>query len=130
MDSKSFVRLRKKLGKTQEQIAQLLGVSVKAVRSYEQGWRNVPAHVERQLYFLVSRMRNVTVPMENCWVLKNCPQERRDLCPAWEFDCGNLCWFISGTLCSGKALGSWREKMKVCKQCELLKPFLDSASDE
>ncbi|MGD9321950.1 MAG: helix-turn-helix domain-containing protein, partial [Desulfobacteraceae bacterium] len=57
MDSKEFVSIRKKLDKTQTQMAQLLGTSVKAVYSYEQGWRNVPSHVERQLFFLLSRTR-------------------------------------------------------------------------
>ncbi len=51
MDSKEFKKLRKKLNKTQKQIARLLGVSVKAVHSYEQSWRNIPTHVERQMFF-------------------------------------------------------------------------------
>ena len=51
MDSKEFSRFRKRLNKTQKQMAQLLGVSIKAVHSYEQGWRSVPAHVERQMFF-------------------------------------------------------------------------------
>ncbi len=37
MDIKEFNKLRKKLNKTQQQMAQLLDVSVKAVQSYEQG---------------------------------------------------------------------------------------------
>ena len=42
-----FIRLRKILQKTQPEMASLLGVSVRAIRSYEQGWRPVPVHVER-----------------------------------------------------------------------------------
>jgi DNA-binding XRE family transcriptional regulator len=57
MTSKEFKRFRKKLEKTQRQMAQLLGVSIKAVHSYEQGWRSVPVHVERQIFFLVSRLK-------------------------------------------------------------------------
>ena len=38
MDSKEFKKLREKLKKTQKQMAQLLGVSIKAIHSYEQGW--------------------------------------------------------------------------------------------
>ena len=45
MDSKEFKKLRKKLNKTQKEIAQLLGLSVKAVHSYEQVWRNISPHV-------------------------------------------------------------------------------------
>jgi DNA-binding transcriptional regulator YiaG len=56
MDSKEFNKLRKKLNKSQQQMALLLGVSIKAVQSYEQGWRNIPTHVERQMFFLLSRV--------------------------------------------------------------------------
>lgn len=51
MDRKEFCHIRQKLNKTQKQMAQLLGTSVKAVHSYEQGWRKVPAYVERQIFF-------------------------------------------------------------------------------
>ena len=54
MDDKEFLRARKILGKTQKQLAELLGSSIKAVHSYEQGWRTVPAHVERQMFFLLA----------------------------------------------------------------------------
>lgn len=49
MDREIFSTLRAKLGKTQKALAELLGVSLKAVQSYEQGWRAIPMHVERQL---------------------------------------------------------------------------------
>jgi len=51
MDSKEFTHIRQKMNKTQKQMAQLLGTSVKAVTSYEQGWRTVPAYVERQVFY-------------------------------------------------------------------------------
>jgi DNA-binding XRE family transcriptional regulator len=53
MDKTEFSQIRHRLGKTQAQIAQLLGVSPKAIQSFEQGWRNIPTHVERQLLFLL-----------------------------------------------------------------------------
>ena len=55
MKDKKFSTFRKKLEKTQKQMAQLLGTSIKAIHSYEQGWRTIPVHVERQLYFLLTR---------------------------------------------------------------------------
>ena len=58
MDRTEFKEFRKQLNKTQKQMAQLLGVSIKAVHSYEQGWRSVPAAVERQLLFLASRLQS------------------------------------------------------------------------
>ena len=44
MDRKEFTYFRKRLNKTQKQLAELLGASLKAVHSYEQGWRAVPGH--------------------------------------------------------------------------------------
>ncbi len=120
MDSKEFLSFRKRLNKTQKQIAQLLGMSIKSVRSYEQGWRTVPAHVARQLLFLVTRRRGNDRRIKPCWVIKGCPPKRKKQCPAWEFNAGNLCWFMNGTLYEGAVQKDWREKMKICRSCEVL----------
>ena len=121
MDKEEFKRVRKKLGKTQRQMAQLLGVSLKAIHSYEQGWRSVPAHVERQIFFLVSRLKKNIHNRTPCWDRKACPPEKKEQCPAWEFQAGDLCWFISGTICDGNVHKNWKEKMKLCRSCEILK---------
>ena len=88
MTSKEFKTFRKKLEKTQRQMAHLLGVSIKAVHSYEQGWRSVPVHVERQIFFLVSRLKKNIHDKKPCWDRKACPTEKKKLCPAWEFQAG------------------------------------------
>ena len=62
MESKEFAELRKKLNKTQKELAILLGVSLKAIGSYEQGWRTIPNHIERQLLYLVCQIRQKRVP--------------------------------------------------------------------
>ena len=66
MDSKEFVKHRKNLNKTQKEMAQLLGVSIKAIHSYEQGWRTVPPHAERQMFFLVARKRSADNAQKPC----------------------------------------------------------------
>ncbi len=124
MESEEFARYRRKLGKTQRQMAQLIGTSIKAVHSYEQGWRSVPAHVERQVLFLLSRLAENRGSGRNCWTLTQCPPERRRNCPASEFKSGTLCWFINGTLCSGKPHKNWKEKMKMCRECDVLRRIL------
>lgn len=124
MTSKEFKTFRKKLEKTQRQMAQLLGVSIKAVHSYEQGWRSVPVHVERQILFLVSRLKKNIHGKKPCWDRKACPTEKKKQCPAWEFQAGDLCWFISGTICDGNVYKSWKEKMKFCRSCEIMKSIL------
>ena len=124
MDKQEFALFRKKLNKTQKQMAQLLGTSLKAIHSYEQGWRNVPAHVERQLFFLISRTREKSVKQKPCWTTKNCPAKVKKKCPAWEYQAGKLCWFINGTICCGNPQTSWRDKMKICRSCEVLSSIL------
>ena len=123
MESKQFSYLRNRLGKTQRQMAQLLGTSEKAIQGYEQGWRKVPMHVERQVLFLVSRLREKKKDLKPCWVIKNCPPKRKKQCPAWEFRSGRLCWFINGTICECKVQKNWHEKMKMCRSCEVFSTF-------
>ncbi len=120
MHKKEFADIRKKINKTQKQMAELLGTSVKAIHSYEQGWRSVPPHVERQLFFLISRMKSSDYIHKPCWIIKGCPPNRKKKCPAWEFKAGKLCWFINGTICEGRVQRNWQEKMKICRSCEVL----------
>ena len=124
MDCELFSKARAKLGKTQKALASLLGVSLKAVQSYEQGWRRVPLHVERQIYFLlVNQRKNGTTPKRrDCWNEKKCSQKKE--CPAWEFQAGHLCWFLNGTRCECTTDTSIREKMEICRQCQVLSSLL------
>jgi DNA-binding XRE family transcriptional regulator len=130
MKDKEFSALRKKLEKTQKQMAQLLGTSIKAIHSYEQGWRTIPVHVERQLYFLVTRKLCGNNGVQPCWDTRSCPPERREHCPAWEFSTGDLCWFINGTICDGTVHDSWKEKMKLCRTCDVFKAALAKLEHE
>jgi hypothetical protein len=119
LNHSEFGLLRQKLQKTQKQMANLLGTSLKAIQSFEQGWRKVPMHIERQLFFLMSTKQGIPGKSRPCWDIRNCPAENREACPAWEFKVGSLCWFINGTICQGKVQVSWAKKMKVCQDCEV-----------
>jgi len=124
MDKQEFKSFRNKLGKTQKQMAQLLGTSLKAVHSYEQGWRSVPPAVERQVYFLISKTNSKNKKQKHCWDIKKCSPEHKNQCPAWEFQSGDLCWFINGTICDGVVQNKWQDKMKICRSCKVLKDLL------
>ena len=130
MNKDEFKHFRKKLNKTQIQMSQLLGTSIKAVHSYEQGWRTIPVAVQRQIFFLVSRMRETNKGKKSCWVIKKCPLERKKQCPAWEFQAGKLCWFINGTICEGEPQMDWSEKMKICRSCEVFSQFTSCAGPQ
>lgn len=124
MEKEEFVEARTKLDKTQKDMAHLLGVSVKAIYSYEQGWRAIPTHIERQIFFLLSRKRGVNELAKPCWVLKKCPPKRRRQCPAYEYDAGKFCWLVNGTICECKAQKNWKEKMKICRECLVMRDLL------
>jgi hypothetical protein len=123
MDQEQFIKARNNLGKTQKELADLLGISLKAIQSYEQGWRSIPHHIERKLYFLLVNQRsNGPKKRENCWAVKKCSKKRQ--CPAWEFQAGQLCWFLSGTECMCTAGKVGEEKMEICRECSVLTSLL------
>lgn len=119
MNKEDFIHFRKELGLTQNQLAQLLIVSVKAIRSYEQGWRTIPGNIERQLLLLFSTSHPAKKGNRLCWTVKKCPPEKREQCPAWKLKAGHLCWFINGTICEGIPQSTWEKKMIICKRCEM-----------
>jgi hypothetical protein len=117
-----FSLARKKLGKTQKQLSQLLGMSLKTIHSYEQGWRAIPSHIERQMYFLLINQRGRTDSLKPCWEQKDC--KVKEQCPAWEFQSGHLCWFLCGTLCECTSDSCHKEKLEICKECEIFTNLL------
>jgi DNA-binding XRE family transcriptional regulator len=124
MDKEEFIYFRKELGKTQREMAELLGSSLKAVHSYEQGWRSVSVSAERQILFLYSLNLEKTHKLNQCWKIRKCPPEFKARCPAWEFRSGKLCWFINGTVCEGTVQRDWSKKMQICRKCEVFAPLL------
>ncbi|MGB3209526.1 MAG: helix-turn-helix domain-containing protein [Desulforhopalus sp.] len=126
MDSKEFIEIRKKLGKTQKEIASLLGISLKAVCSYEQGWRTIPGHAARQLIFLLAKKILPQDQTTNCWEIRNCPDEKKSQCPAWEYNSGDFCWFVNGTMCENTTHATWEKKIEICKKCVVMKNFTEA----
>ena len=124
MDNKEFSKIRHLLGKTQEQMSELLSVSAKAVQSYEQGWRNIPVHIERQMLLLLSLKKTSNRKPTPCWEIKDCPPENRINCIVWELKALHFCWFLNGTYCQGKTQKSWKNKIKLCRDCKVYKTML------
>jgi transcriptional regulator with XRE-family HTH domain len=101
MNAIEFMTIRKKLKKTQREMAHLLGTSLKTIHSYEQGWRRIPYYVERHLLYLLFVLERVEQSQVPCWELKGCPEEVRERCLAWQLRNRGPCWFLNGTFCSG-----------------------------
>ena len=124
MDSQEFIQIRDYLGKTQDQLARLLCVSLRAIQSYEQGWRHIPTMVERHLLFLFSSKRSVDESVRPCWDITNCPDEWKGKCIAWEYRLKHLCWFVNGTYCYGKFNDVWEKKIQICRECEVFREMV------
>ena len=121
MTSHEFSGIRHRLGKTQAQMAQLLGISLKSLQSFEQGWRKVTVQSERQALFLLAHKEVAIEGRRPCWEVRSCRSEVQAACPAREFSLGNLCWFVNGTHCEGKPQPSWQKKMKICRECQVFR---------
>ena len=124
MDGNDFSKIRHFLGKTQGELSDLLCVSAKAVQSYEQGWRNIPVHIEKQMLLLLSLKNNRVGNVKHCWEIKDCPEKFRDNCIVWELKARYFCWFLNGTFCRGKKQKSWRDKIEICRDCRVYSEIL------
>jgi DNA-binding transcriptional regulator YiaG len=120
--------VREELGHSQRAMAALLGVSTKAVQSYEQGWRKTPPHVEQMVLLQVILRRHPDLRrLPRCWRLNKCSKEIRRRCPSAKLKLPGFCWFITGTLCHGGPAGTWTAKRALCLQCEVMKGLLEPA---
>lgn len=119
MERREFIEIRHHMGRTQAQLARLLCISEKAVQSFEQGWRKIPASVERQLLLLSSLETARNTDVLPCWEIKNCPNEWRENCIAWEYRVRHYCWLLTGTYCQGTLQKSWKSKVELCHRCEV-----------
>lgn len=131
LDGPAFAQIRTRLGKTRRELAELLGVSAKAVESYEQGWRNVPGHVERVLYYLLCKLSGKgSGSARPCWSAKKCPSERRTRCIAFSVKEGAYCWFFTGRLCAQTATKKPTSEdaetgLGACYSCEVFSDMLN-----
>jgi len=119
MDSSEFSQIRHTLGRTQSQLARLLCVSPKAIQSFEQGWRHIPSHIEREMLLLLALKRSLDRAVTPCWEIRKCPQEWRNNCIVWELKARHFCWFLNGTFCQGRVHESWEDKIQLCRECEV-----------
>jgi len=102
----------------------LLSVSLKGIQSFEQGWRSIPDHVERQMLFLAAMKAPQEKERRSCWNVKGCTEDMKRQCPAWEFRTNRFCWMVNGMICQGKVQESWQQKMEICRNCTIFRSGL------
>jgi hypothetical protein len=122
---KNIRSVRRALGKTQSGMAALLGISLRALQSYEQRWRPVPPHVQRLAGFLLAlKWCKAGGKSKPCHEIHRCPDAVRDQCPAYQFKADVLCSLVTNNLCHGKTLKSWSAKLTRCQRCPVMKQWL------
>lgn len=125
MDKKEFSNLRKSIKRTQKELSELLGVSLKTIESYEQGLRNIPSNIERIFYYLFFKLnKNKIKEQKMCWEKTSCPVDVREKCIAWSTGEGYYCWFITGKTCHYQKKISEKDPIPDCFQCPVFKSRL------
>lgn len=129
MDNKEFSKIRRELEMTQNQLSRVLCVSPKAVQSFEQGWRDVPTYIEREMLLLLylKGSGNMDRPPAACWEIKKCPENWKENCLVWKLQARYFCWYLNGTFCQGKVHQNWEEKIQLCHECEIYSSMLPDA---
>ena len=117
--------VRDQLGKSQSQMARLLGVSTRAVQSYEQGWRKTPSLVaQRAALVLYLSRRNELGEMPPCWEVRGCPPEEQEQCPTHEMGAGDLCWMLPSSRCKSSGAAAPDKQLVECEACPVMQRWL------
>lgn len=125
MTKEEFVKIRKKLDKTQLEMSELINVSKKTIESYEQGLRNIPDNMSRIIYYLFFKLNMDKLDeTELCWNKNKCPDSIKKKCIAWIAKDGFFCWFLNLKTCLLKQKTS-KGKIKSCFECEFFRDNLN-----
>ncbi len=115
--------IRRELGRTQIELSEALGISIKAVQSYEQGWRDVPVRVLIQLLVLLALYRRQKLDDVPCWEIRRCSPDQRESCPSFTVGGGQFCWFI-GTKDCRPPDSEAPDAILPCMSCPVVKRLL------
>ena len=128
MAGRSYIDLkavRRKVGLSQAEFADLIGASLRTVQSCEQGWRNPSPAVEKAaILLLMAERHGAEFGGHACWDSLQCSEGERRGCLVYNTRQGHLCWLLSGHICKGVRLHSWEEKKKLCAECSFFKELL------
>jgi DNA-binding XRE family transcriptional regulator len=120
--------VRGKLGLSQSKLAAMLGVSSRAVQSYEQGWRAMPRPVASQLMTVLAIHCDHSNQSPPCWSLTGCPDETRGRCQALKVGQGRFCWVLSGSVCGNRRAPGSAAGPQPCIGCVVMRNLLDGPS--
>lgn len=126
MENLDLKSIRESLGLTQAEFATMLGYSVRAIQSCEQGWRKPsPALEKMALLMYVAHQQGDAFEGQYCWEAVQCSPLVREGCVAYTTRQGHLCWFLTGNVaCARTRLRSWDEKKAICLECPFFQQML------
>lgn len=118
--SENVKKIRKKVGITQAELSNVLGVSIRAVQSYEQGWRDVPTHIMVQM-LVIAAAYYTKGDRKKCWEIMRCHAQTLENCACRKTD-GTLCWLISGRQSAPCKDGE--DGIAACLKCPVVRRLL------
>ncbi len=121
--------IRQTFGKSQKEMADLLGISVRAIQSYEQRWRAIPSSINKLAHLLLYlRWRNSDSPKNAtpCWEICGCDPADFRQCPAYRYGAGEFCWLVTGDYRQGEKMPSWAAKLEKCRDCPVATSWLSA----
>jgi len=116
-------QIRGIMKRTQAELAAALGVSEKAIQSYEQGWREVPVRVMIQLLVLLALYQKQTMDDIPCWEIRKCSPDQRSNCASFTVSHGQFCWMIGSKTCSPPNPES-PQPIMPCMSCQVVQRLL------
>jgi DNA-binding XRE family transcriptional regulator len=119
----AFHGMREAMGWTQAETAYFLGISKKAVESYEQGWRHPPLNVCKQMLTVLALERGYPKDFNPCWEIMRCSPAVREACFCARRMHGNFCW-LTCTANLHQKLGGKKMKEGCCFHCPVVKQFI------
>lgn len=122
----AFRSIRLRLGLTQAGASRSLGVSTKAVESYEQGWRRVPEHALRHLLTLLALRQRYEWNGVPCWEQMGCKEALRQQCASFRISGGRFCWLVASNECQRSRQGNVKGVLN-CIGCRVLGRYLSES---
>ena len=121
--AEAFHRLRETMGWSRAETAAILGLSRKAVESYELGWRKVPARVWKQALTVAAIQRKYPMGTKPCWELTRCHERVSKNCLCRKLTDGRFCW-MTVTQCCHLAHLDKQMGFENCLSCPVIRQFL------
>jgi hypothetical protein len=107
-------------------MADLLGVSKRAVQSYEQHRRHAPPPVRKlAALMLYQHWQKDHARPAPCWEQHECSHETRESCFTYQARADGLCWMMTGSIGANPACKTRPNPQRDCLTCPVMTQWLD-----